>query len=389
MQEFTWYLPTKVYFGEGMIEKVGEETKKFGKRALVVTGKNSAKKTGALQKVENSLRKAGVEMVLFEGVEPNPSLETVEKGAQLIKKRECEVIVGLGGGSAMDAAKGMAILFTNPAPLTQYFGINKVKKAPLPVVEIPTTAGTGSEVTPYAVLTDTQMEHPQKRAIGDPLLFPQVALVDPQLTLTLPTSITADTGIDALSHAIEGYTSNNSQPVSDVLALKAVELLAHYLPEIMDNPENTKVRSRLLYASLLAGMVIAQTGTTLVHGMNYRITTDFGLPHGRAIGILLPWVCEFNLSANYDKFVSLAKTLGENIEGLPREEAAKKAVEGIQKLILRLGLPQNLKDRGIEEKTIRKFAEEVMQNKRKLASNPRPATLEDIIKIYQRALWGK
>ena len=157
MQEFTWYLPTKVYFGEGMIEKVGEETKKFGKRALVVTGKNSAKKTGALQKVENSLRKAGVEMVLFEGVEPNPSLETVEKGAQLIKKRECEVIVGLGGGSAMDAAKGMAILFTNPAPLTQYFGINKVKKAPLPVVEIPTTAGTGSEVTPYAVLTDTQM----------------------------------------------------------------------------------------------------------------------------------------------------------------------------------------------------------------------------------------
>lgn len=389
MQEFTWYLPTKVYFGEGMIEKVGEETKKFGKRALVVTGKNSAKKTGALQKVENSLRKAEVEMVLFEGVEPNPSLETVEKGAQLIKKRECEVIVGLGGGSAMDAAKGMAILFTNPAPLTQYFGINKVKKAPLPVVEIPTTAGTGSEVTPYAVLTDTQMEHPQKRAIGDPLLFPQVALVDPQLTLTLPTSITADTGIDALSHAIEGYTSNNSQPVSDVLALKAVELLAHYLPEIMDNPENTKVRSRLLYASLLAGMVIAQTGTILVHGMSYRITTDFGLPHGRAIGILLPWVCEFNLSANYDKFVSLAKTLGENIEGLPREEAAKKAVEGIQKLILRLGLPQNLKDRGIEEKTIRKFAEEVMQNKRKLASNPRPATLEDIIKIYQRALWGK
>ncbi|RLE06839.1 alcohol dehydrogenase [Candidatus Aerophobetes bacterium] len=389
MQEFTWYLPTKVYFGEGMIEKVGEETKKFGKRALVVTGKNSAKKTGALQKVENSLRKAGVEMVLFEGVEPNPSLETVEKGAQLIKKRECEVIVGLGGGSAMDAAKGMAILFTNPAPLTQYFGINKVKKAPLPVVEIPTTAGTGSEVTPYAVLTDTQMEHPQKRAIGDPLLFPQVALVDPQLTLTLPTSITADTGIDALSHAIEGYTSNNSQPVSDVLALKAVELLAHYLPEIMDNPENTKVRSRLLYASLLAGMVIAQTGTILVHGMSYRITTDFGLPHGRAIGILLPWVCEFNLSANYDKFVSLARSLGENIEGLPREEAAKKAVEGIQKLILRLGLPQNLKDRGIEEKTIRKFAEEVMQNKRKLASNPRPATLEDIIKIYQRALWGK
>jgi len=389
MQKFTFYLPTRIYFGAGIIEKVGEEAKKFGKKALVVTGKTSARKTGVLQKVESSLKKADVEMILFERVEPNPSLHTVEEGAQLVKERECKVIIGLGGGSAMDAAKGMAILSTNPSPLTQYFGRNKVKNVPLHLIEIPTTAGTGSEVTPYAVLTDTQKERPQKKIIADPLIFPKVALVDPQLTLSLPSSITADTGIDALSHAIEGYISNNSQPLSDYLAIKAAKLLAHYLPEVMDNPQNIKVRSYVLYASLLAGTVIAQTGTILVHGMGYRITSDLGLSHGRANGLLLPWVCEFNLSANYDKFASLAKSLGENTENLTQEEAAKRSINGIRRLTQRVGLPQNLKDRRIKEETIREFAEEVMKDKRKLASNPRPATLKDIIKIYQKALWGE
>ncbi|MEA3485699.1 MAG: iron-containing alcohol dehydrogenase, partial [Candidatus Aerophobetes bacterium] len=351
MQEFTWYLPTRIYFGEGVIEKAGEETKNFGKKALIVTGKSSARKTGALSEVENSLKKAGVEIILFEEVEPNPSLKTVEKGAQLAK--ECKVIIGLGGGSAMDAAKGMAVLSTNPSPLTQYFGRNKIKKTPLSLIEIPTTAGTGSEVTPYAVLTDNQKAHPQKKTIADPLIIPKVSLVDPQLTLSLPASVTADTGIDALSHAIEGYISNNSQPLSDYLALKAVELLAYYLPEVMDNPENIKARGGVLYASLLAGMVIAQTGTILVHGMGYRITSDLGLSHGRANGLLLPWVCEFNLSANPDKFACLAKSLGEDTRNLTQKEAAKRSVNGIQGLTSRLGLPQNLNDRRIKEETIR------------------------------------
>jgi len=386
MQEFTFYLPTRIYFGEGAIGKVGEETWKFGKRALVVTGQGSARRTGALQKVENCLKEAKVEMVLFEGVEANPSLKTVERGAQLAKEKKCQVVIGLGGGSPMDAAKGMAILSTNPPPVDQYLGRGKIKKLPLPMIAIPTTAGTGSEVTPYAVLTKNEKECPRKKIIADPLIFPKTALVDPELTVSLPRSVTADTGVDALSHAIEGYISNNSQPLSDLLALRAVKLLASHLSKVMDEPGNIKARSYVLYASLLAGMVIAQTGTILVHGMGYRITSDFGLPHGRANGLLLPSVCEFNLSARYEKFALLAESLGENVRNLTRKEGARKSIDGIRKLISQLGLPQNLRDREIKEETIREFAEEVMQDERKLANNPRPATLEDIMRIYKKAL---
>jgi len=389
MQEFEFYLPTKIYFGEGVIKKAGQEARRFGQRALVVTGKSSAKKTGALEKVEISLKEAGVEMVLFEGVEPNPSLKTAESGAELAKEKRCQVVIGLGGGSPMDAAKAVAVLSTNPAPADQYLGRNRVKEPPLPIIEIPTTAGTGSEVTPYAVLTEIKKEGSRKKILADHLIFPKVALVDPELTLSLPGSITADTGVDALSHAIEGYIANNSQPISDLLALKAIKLLVHHLPKVMDNPEDIKARSYVLYASLLAGMVIAQTGTILVHGMGYRITSDFGLPHGRANGLLLPWVCEFNLTERYDKFAFLAESLGEEVKNLSKEEAAKKAIRGIQRLLRELGMPENLKDRKIKEETIREFAEEIMQDERKLANNPRRATLEDIIKIYKRALRGE
>jgi len=173
------------------------------------------------------------------------------------------------------------------------------------------------------------------------------------------------------------------------LALKAIKLLVHHLPKVMDSPEDIKARSYVLYASLLAGMVIAQTGTILVHGMGYRITSDFGLPHGRANGLLLPWVCEFNLTERYDKFTLLAESLGEEVKNLSKEEAAKKAIRGIQRLLRELGMPENLKDRKIKEETIREFAEEIMQDERKLANNPRRATLEDIIKIYKRALRGE
>jgi len=218
-----FHLPTKVYFGSQTLKKVGEETAKLGKRALIASGRNFARKTGILKKVEDLLKKAGVEVILFEEVEPNPSIKTVGKGADLSKGRECDVIIGLGGGSAMDVAKGIAVLSTNPGPLTHYLGRDKV------------------------------------------------ALVDPQLTLSLPLSITADSGVDALSQAIESYISKRSQPLSEILALKAVELLAQYLPQVIKNPKNLEFRSFCLYASLLGGMAIAHTGTVLVHGMSNEL----------------------------------------------------------------------------------------------------------------------
>jgi 1,3-propanediol dehydrogenase/alcohol dehydrogenase len=384
LQSFQFYLPTRVYFGKGTIGKVGEEAKKLGKRALVVTGGKSARRMGALQKVEDSLKNMGIKTILFEGVEANPCLETIERAADLTKAKKCQIIVGLGGGSPMDAAKGIAVSSTNPGPFTQYLGRNKLKESPLPVIAIPTTAGTGSEVTPYAVFTTTTRGKRRKKIMADDSIFPKVALVDPELTLSLPSSVTADTGIDALSHAIEGLISKNSQWLSDYLAVRAIKLLSTYLPEVARNPQDIEIRSRVLYASLLAGMVIAQTGTVLVHLMSYRLTSDLNLPHGRACAMLLPWVCEFNLKSSPAKLTSLAKSLGENVENLSQEDAVESVVNRIRNLLLHLGLPQDLESRKIEESLIEDFVDEVMQDTRKLANNPRKVTLEDVIDIYRK-----
>lgn len=387
MQRFQFYLPTKVYFGQKVLENVGKETKILGKRALIVAGKGSARKTGLLQRVEKSLKNAGVETFIFEGVEANPSVETINKGTKLAKEKKCEVIVGLGGGSPLDAAKGIAILSANPGSLVDYFGRNRIKKNLLPVVAIPTTAGAGSEVTPYAVFTHRENRCIRKKIIADSSLFPKIVLADPELTLSLPASITADTGIDAFSHALESYLSNRSYPLSDILASEAMKLLFNYLPKAMENPKEINVRSHVLYASLLAGMAIAQTGTILIHAMSYRLTTDLGLSHGKACALLLPSVCQFNLKEGHSKLTLLAECLGVNMENLTTKKAAEKVVTAIKDFIHQLTLLQDLKIEKVKEQTIENFAQEIMQDKRKLTSNPRQATLEDVIGMYKKALW--
>ncbi len=386
MKNFGFYLPTRINFGSGAIEKVGEEAKLLGKRAFVVTGKKSARKKGFLKTVEKSLLKQGVTPVFFEKVEANPSTQIVEKGANLAKKEKCDLIIGLGGGSPMDAGKAISILLTNPSPLSQYFGKNKVKFPPLPLIAIPTTAGTGSEVTPYTVITHIEGGSHQKKIISDAHLFPVKALVDPELTLSLPFSITSDTGIDALSHAVESYISNRAHPLSEMIALRAVKLLGEYLPYVIDNPEDIKGRGKVLYASMLAGIAIAQTGATLVHGMGYRLTSDLNLSHGRANGLLLPWVWELDLPGNFEKFANLTEGLGGDIKGLTVEEAGWKGIEVMKDFLFRAGLPKlDLSEVG--EETIVEFAEEMMQDKAKLANNPRQVSLKDIIEVYKKALW--
>ncbi|NQS88865.1 iron-containing alcohol dehydrogenase [Patescibacteria group bacterium] len=387
MKNFEFYLPTKINFGPGVIEKVGEEAKLLGKRAFVVTGKKSARKMGFLERLEKSLRKKGVIPIFFEKIEPNPSNQTVEEGVNLAKKEKCDLIIGLGGGSSLDAAKVISLLLTNPFPLSQYFGKNKVKFPLLPLIAIPTTAGAGSEVTPYAVITHIKDGSHQKKIIADVHLFPIKTLVDPELTLSLPFSITSDTGIDALSHAVESYTSNRSHSLSEMIALRSVKLLGKHLPEVIDNPEDIEERGKVLYASMLAGIAIAQTGTTLMHAMGYRLTSDLNLPHGRANGLLLPWFWELNFPGNFEKFANLTKSLGGDIEGLTVRKAAQGGIKVVKEFLFGVGLPKlNLGE--VKEKTIVEFAKEVMQNKAKLANNPRQVSLKDIIKVYKKALWG-
>jgi len=381
--DFAFYLPTRIHFGQGKLKEVGKIVKPYGKRALVVTGRSSARRLGFLGILEKKLREEKIEPVFFEKVEPNPSIETVEEGAKLFREEKCNLIVALGGGSPLDAAKGIGLLVANPAPLSLYYGKNKVKKEIPPLIAIPTTAGTGSEVTPYTVITDTRGGEHRKKIIADPHLFPREALIDPDLTLSLPLDLTSDTGIDALSHAVESYTSRRAFHLSEVIALEAVKILGKYLPEVFNQPRDRKVRSCLIYASTLAGIAIAQTGTTLLHPMGYRLTSDLGLPHGRANGILLPWVWELNFSGNPDKFSRLIGYLNKNTPESQKKNARESALM-VKDFLHRAGLPRDLNLK-VEEKLLVSFAREVTEDKVKLANNPREVSLEEIIQVYKKA----
>ncbi|GAI54352.1 unnamed protein product, partial [marine sediment metagenome] len=235
-----FYSPTRIIFGEGSLKRVGEEARKFGEKVLIVTGKSSSKKAGSLDEVVNSLTSQNLQVEVFNKVEPDPSVETVEEGAKVAKKCAVDVVIGLGGGSAMDAAKGIALLMTNKGSITDYFGTDKLKEAAIPVIAIPTTAGTGSEVTKYAVVTERKKM--LKQIIGSFHISPVLAILDPMLTLSMPASLTANTGVDALSHAIESYVCTKANPVSDILALESIRLIAEALPGAVSQPENIEVR---------------------------------------------------------------------------------------------------------------------------------------------------
>lgn len=387
MFDFTFYLPTRIHFGQGKLKEVGKIASSYGKRALIVTGRSSARKLGFLDIMEEELKKAKVETILFERVEPNPSVQTVEEGARIFKKTGCELIIALGGGSPLDAAKSIGTLAANPAPLDRYYGKNKIKKEIPPLIAIPTTAGTGSEVTPYAVITDTREGEHRKRIIADPHLFPREALIDPSLTFSLSPALTSDTGIDALSHAVESYISQRAFPFSEVIALEAVKILGNYLPEVFHNPRDEKIRSYLIYASTLAGIAIAQTGTTLLHAMGYRLTSDLGIPHGRANGILLPSFWEINFSGNPDKFAHLVSYLKKGLRESQKKDARESALV-VEDFLYRAGLPSSLNIQ-VEEKSLFYFAREVAEDKTKLANNPRNIGLEEIICIYKKAFQSK
>ena len=386
LSEFVFYLPTRLFFGEGVIGRVGEETRQFGQRAFVVTDSHLIDKIIGRYRVLDSLEKAGISTVVWDKAPINPPLDAVENGARLARKEKCDLIIGLGGGSVIDAAKGIAVLGTNSPPLDHYLGRNRIRKIPLPLIVIPTTAGTGSEVSPYAVFTNTKETPPEKEIMADPLLFPRLALVDPRLTLSLPRTVTRDSGTDALCHAIESYTSRRSQVFSGMLALEAIRILATCLPRVLEHPENVGLRSRCSYASVLAGMAIAQTGTTLIHGMGYKLTSHLGLSHGKANGILLPWVSEFNLEEAPAEYALLAESLGENVEDLDEDEPTRLSITGMRRILRSLGQPEITSAKEISGNTIDKFSREIAKDKRRLAGNPRPATWRDIARIYRKAL---
>jgi alcohol dehydrogenase class IV len=373
----------RILFGPGAVEKIGTEAQLLkAKKVLIITDPGVVQ-AGLLEGVEKSLRSVGLPFAIFDGVEPDPRIEVVEKSVEKAKKEGIDLIIGFGGGSSLDIAKVTSIMITNTGKIDSFFGIDLVPNPGVPVILIPTTAGTGSEVTPIAILSDTKEK--LKKGIVSPTLFPEVAIVDPKLTIGLPPSVTAFTGMDALTHAIESYYSINATDLSDLLAFRAMELLSKNLRMAYAYGENLAARSCVIEGSLLAGIAFANAGVGAVHAFAYPLGGEFHLAHGLTNTLMLPYVMRYNILGCPDKFAQMAQAFGEKVKGLSELDGAETSVKFVERLSDDLRVPRRLRDVGIPENAIPRLAEAAMKVTRLLANNPRKITLEDAIAIYKSA----
>jgi len=349
---------------------------------LVVIDKNLAK-TGLLERVASILVSEGIKFTVYDKVDPEPRIELADEGAALAIKNKCDMVIGIGGGSAMDVAKAISVLATNKGSAVDYLGLNKVLRHGLPKIMIPTTAGTGSEVTFTAVFVRKNLK--KKEGMNSPYLYPELALLDPELTLSLPPAATAQTGLDALCHAIESYTSVNASPMSEMISLEAIALIAENLRACVHDGQSIVARERMLLGSLYAGIGLANAGVTAVHSLSYPLGGKYGIGHGLANTMMLPAVMAFNLPAALEKFTDIAEAMGECIDGLPAREAAYLALDAVEALIEDCGVDASLAQFGIKEKDFPALADMALTVARPLENNPRKVTKEDMIAIYAQA----
>jgi len=385
LKSFVFATPTKIKYGPGVAESVGEEVKGFNaKRVLIVTDKGIIK-AGLVDKVLKSLKATKLDTVVFDEVEPNPKDRDVEKGAALAKEKGIDLIVAVGGGSVMDSAKGIGSLVTNKGSLRDYWGLDTLSKPPLPLIAIPTTAGTGSEITMWAVIDDTSRKRVTKEYIGGRLICPSLALVDPLMTKNLPPKLTASTGMDALTHAIEAYTSIPASPLTDALALYSIRLIANNLGKAYANGDNLEARDNMMVASLMAGLAFSNSDTAGVHVMAETAGGLYDCPHGIACAVFLPYVMEYNLIANPEKFADIAEAMEENVTGLSIKEASRKSVDAVKKLLLDIDITLNAAKLGVRKEDIAWLAKKAAANIGAI-DNPRKLREEDFIKMFELAM---
>jgi alcohol dehydrogenase class IV len=378
-----FHIPTKIVRGIGAVEQLGDEAKALGaERVLVVTDENLIE-AGLIEKVEESLKAAGIEAVVFDEGIPDPTAKLMEKGAEIISNGDFGVIIGVGGGSNIDAAKGMSVLASNPGSICDYEGSEKFANPPMPMIAVPTTAGTGSEVTYASVVTDTERDY--KFVVWSSLIPPRVAILDPQMPATAPAMIRISAGMDALTHAVESYVSKNANPYSESLALSAIRLISENLRMSIADANNAEAMSNMQLAANMAGMAFTNTRLGIVHAIALPPSALFHVPHGIANAILLPYGMEFNLIGNPQKFTDIAYAMGENVEGLTLMEAAMLAADAVRDLASDIGAPRNLASVGVGEDAIPKMAEDGMKSGH-LAVNPRQVNIEDVVKIFSDAL---
>ena len=374
----------RIVMGAGALNQLADEVRALKAKKILIVTDQGLIDAGLVKQAGAVLDKADIKYAVFGDVEADPRYEIVADCVAMIRSENADLVIGFGGGSSIDIAKVSAVMATNEGPISEYFGIDLVPQPGLPTLIIPTTAGTGSEVTPIAILSDHTEK--LKKGIVSQYLFPSAALLDPELTLGLPAHVTAATGMDALIHAIESFTSKNATSISDMLASQAMVLIADNIRTAYANGSNLEARSNMLEGSLLAGMAFCTAGVTAVHAFAYPIGAEFHIPHGVANSIMLTPVMEFNKLGSLERFAEIAEYLGENTDGLSTREAANAAVEAMRTLAADLNIPGHLSEFGIKEKDIPELAAGVMKVTRLLANNPRHLTQKDAEDIYRRVL---
>jgi alcohol dehydrogenase len=376
-------IPTQILFGVGALERVAEQATIGDRPKVLVVTDQGVKKAGLLDRLTAVLEMGGVPFALFDETEPNPSVETVEKATDLFHREACNRVVGLGGGSSMDVAKASALMATNPGSIRDYEGVGKIRREPAPIIAIPTTAGTGAEVTPFIVITDVVRRY--KMTIGSPQAIPSVAIVDPSLMVTMPADIAASTGLDALTHGIESYTSLLSQPFTEALALHGIHLIGQNLRKGVANRGNLEAVANLAIASTMVGTAFTFTRLGNCHAMAHPLGGFYDIPHGVANAILLPHIMAYNALACPEKMGLVAQALGADVYGLSPLDAAAAAVEAVRQLKADVGVVAGLRELGVQEDEIPSMAADAMKSGN-IAVNPRQTNLEDIVALYQAAM---
>lgn len=379
-------IPSSVIIGGGASAELLPQLRRLGaKRVLVVTDAFMVK-SGVVERLLAPLQESGMEVAVFDGVQPDPTVQNVRDGLALYRSSGAEAVVAIGGGSPLDAGKAISILTTNPEPLADYMGYHKIPKAGAPLLAIPTTAGTGSEVTKVAVITDTERD--VKMMILDQHLLPVVALVDYELTLSMPAPLTAHVGVDTLTHGIEAYVSRKASEMTDPIALSCIRLAATHLVKAWEEPGNLAAREGMMLSATQGGMAFANSSVCLVHGMSRPLGLLFHIPHGLSNAMLLPAVTRFSLAGAEARYATVARTMGLCAANASDASAAASLVEGLEKLNARLEVPRIRDFKGamleVFEVALQKMASDALASGSP-ANNPVVPTASEIVQLYREA----
>lgn len=380
---YTFFMPNVSLMGPGCVKKIAEEITSRGlKKALIVCGKRSSK-SEELKGVTDLLKEHNIEYVVYAGSQPNPTVTNVMDGVDILKENDCDFVISYGGGSPHDCAKGIALVATNGGNIKDYEGINKSSKPQLPLISINTTAGTASEMTVFSIITDE--ERHVKMAIVDKNVTPILAVNDPELMVSMPKSLTAATGMDALTHAVEAYVSKAATPITDACAQKAIELISNNLRDAVKDGNNIEARDMMAYAEYLAGMAFNSASLGYVHAIAHQLGGFYNLPHGVCNAILLPEVQVFNSQVSKNKLRDIAKFMGVDTSNMNEEEGANACIKAIRKLSKDIDIPLGLRELGVKEEDFDILADNALKDACGL-TNPIPATHQDIKDILTKSM---